>query len=167
MNRTNLETPPIGSHGDDAGADWARLSMALRSLGEPASELEIARLRRNVGRAVARIGRYQMITRLAATAAAVFVGVLGLYTALGRHEIRIDAGSAAVPVAAGAVEFARADDGSVVIDFTASNRSAHRIVKTDDPRPTGKGEVKLAAGRRFVDRDEQVKPGEVVFYRID
>ncbi len=143
---------------DDAGADWAGVSQLIERAGvrddvRSIGEIDVARLRRSV--------RQQLGTatpawrRYAAAVAAFAVGGTSLFAVL----------SLTPQVSALAeVDVDRAADGSVLLKF--NDGGTHRIVKTDDPAAR-EGQVKVAKGRTFVDKAEEVRPGAVVFYRID
>lgn len=127
---------------------------------QPVSDVDVARLRRAVRRQVAtemrgRRGGGLLRKAMLAAAAASFAGATMLAWVGERP--------AAAP--APPVSVARAADGSVVIQFADRSR-VHRVTKTAEPQPGAEGEVRVAR-QRFVDRNDAIRPGEVVFYRID
>ncbi len=156
--------PHVQIH-EDAGPDWDRLSAALKRWNdEPVTEFDVARLRRRVREGLGSTRPRSIAFRLAASAAAFVVGAVTLVAVL-RHGEPAGTQQIAGTNAAAPIALARAKDGSVLFKFQ-DGRSTHRIAKSDDPQSAG-DEVRIAKGRKFVDRSEHPRPGEVVFYRID
>ena len=171
-------------HFDDAGPDWDRLAGSLEGLAaDRVTEFDVVRLRRSVGRALPSVARTHRWARLAASAAAIVVGAVSLYSAIDRHDpltvaalpaqdrlavlgTTTGAVGAVGAAAAVSVKMAAEADGSVIFQFSDPTKS-HRIIKSTDPVTSNDDTVKIAKGRQFVDRNEQPRPGQVVFYRID
>ena len=144
----------------DDDAAWSAVAEALGPAGPlPADDVQLARLRRRVAESLP-AGPSRPWWRAAAAAAAVVFG-LGALAAL-----RFGAGAPPTPAAPDAPPVVeRAADGGVLIEFKDAGR-AHRVAVSTSPAPSADAVVRVAKGKRLVDRSEP-KPGEVVFYRID
>jgi hypothetical protein len=156
---------------DESDAGWASLSSHIDAFVQEdsntsVSDVEVRRLVARVRSATAEPQRRWgwRLTELATLAASGIAAVVVLVTADGTREPRVRAGldPAAGPVS----QVERADDGAVVIKF-ADSQKTHRIRQSERPAPGGAAEIHVAKGGRFVDRNQELRPGTVTFYRID
>lgn len=148
---------------DDVGADWNAVAGLVRSAAsDPVTDFDVRRLQRSV-RAQLRAAhpfRTHLAARAAAVLAVVVIGGASLHALLEPPRYAPQA-SVSAPVSVSV-----AQDGAVVFSFEDASRT-YRIVKDDAPVPTPDAQVGIARGGRFVDRESNPRPGEVVFYRID
>ncbi len=166
-----FQRPGVSQNAIDDDAEWTSLASHITTAvqNDPqasVSEVEVRRLVARVRSETAEPRRRWAwrLTELATLAASGVAAVVVLVTADGSREPRVRA--AAEPQAGPVTEVVRADDGAVVIRF-ADSQKVHRVRQSDRPVPGGVAEVHLAQGGRFVDRDQELRPGTVTFYRID
>lgn len=149
-------------HEDDAG--WEALSGSIRGTAPEVTEIEVARLRRRVRDAAPvaagwRAHAFALATGLAATillAVTTIGGLVGLRPAM----------TVRGPEGGDRLQVARAEDGSVIIRY-ADGTPVRRVVQSTKPKPNGEAEVRLAQNGQVVDSGDALRPGTVVFYRVD
>lgn len=149
-------------HQDDAG--WEALSGHVRGAAPGVTEFEVARLRHRVREAAPAAAGWRshavaLATGLAATvllAVTTIGGLVGLRPVL----------SVGGPEGREQLQVARAEDGSVIIRFS-DGTPVRRVVQSTKPKPNGESQVRLAQNGQVVDSGDALRPGTVVFYRVD
>ena len=64
------------------------------------------------------------------------------------------------------LQVARSADGAVIIRYQ-NGTPIQKVVASTSPTNGRDAQVHSAAGRQFVDRQDDIRPGTVVFYRVD
>ena len=64
------------------------------------------------------------------------------------------------------LQVARSADGAVIIRYQ-NGTPIQKVVASTSPTNGHDAQVHSAAGRQFVDRQDDIRPGTVVFYRVD
>jgi hypothetical protein len=141
---------------------WQALAGKVRATAPAVSEFEVARLRSRVRAACApTIGwRGHAMSLAAGLAATVLLAVSSVAGLVG---LRVPA----VTEQDGTpLQVARSADGAVIIKYQ-DGTPIQKVVSSTSPTNGHDAQVHAAAGRQFVDRQDDIRPGTVVFYRVD
>lgn len=141
---------------------WQALAGKVRATAPAVSDFEVARLRHRVRAASAPAGgwRAHAMSLAAGLAATVLLAVSSVAGLVGLR-VPIVAGQDGTPL-----EVARSADGSVVIRYQ-DGTPIQKVVSSTSPTNGHDAQIHAAAGRQFVDRQDDIRPGTVVFYRVD
>ncbi|MDQ7008626.1 MAG: hypothetical protein Q9Q40_15500 [Acidobacteriota bacterium] len=121
---------------------------------EPASEMEVVRLRRRVRDAVGGTHPHRVGGRYAMAAAAAVFAFLTL------------TGLKWQPLTPASLALSLTEDGAVRIAY-ADGRPIGRVIKTQAPMALPVDVERVAGAREYLDKNGQPRPGTVVFYRVD
>jgi hypothetical protein len=141
---------------------WHPLASKVRATAPVVSEFEVARLRNRVrvASAPATGWRAHAMSLAAGLAATVLLAVSSVAGLVGLR----------VPVAAEQdgtpLQVARSVDGDVIIRYQ-DGTPIQKVVSSTSPTNGHDAQVHAAAGRQFVDRQDDIRPRTVVFYRVD
>jgi hypothetical protein len=141
---------------------WEALAGKIRATAPTVSEFEVARLRSRVRTASAPAGgwRTHAMSLAAGLAATVLLAVSSVAGLVGLR-VPVVAEQDGTPI-----QVARSADGTVVIRYQ-DGTPIQKVVASTSPTNGHDAQVHSAAGRQFVDRQDDIRPGTVVFYRVD
>jgi hypothetical protein len=141
---------------------WEALAGRIRATAPAVSEFEVARLRSRVRTASAPAGgwRAHAMSLAAGLAATVLLAVSSVAGLVGLR-VPVVAEQDGTPL-----QVARSADGTVVIRYQ-DGTPIQKVVASTSPTNGHDAQVHSAAGRQFVDRQDDIRPGTVVFYRVD
>ncbi len=148
-----------GSLSSEEAQDWAHLEeLFSQAVATEVTEIDLQRLRRRVRHEIEAGEHRSWSRRLAVVAAAAAMVAFGLFAAL-------DARRAMTPSEEPNFSVLRAANGGVLIRFH-DGAGTHRINRSLEASSNAEAHLQTA-GRSFVDDAGEIKPGQVVFYRID
>ncbi|MCU0224032.1 MAG: hypothetical protein MUF27_08160 [Acidobacteria bacterium] len=141
---------------------WEALAGRVRGTAPAVSEFEVARLRSRVRAesAPASGWRNHGMSLAAGLAATVLLAVSSVAGLVGLR-IPMMAERDGTPL-----QVARSSDGSVVIRYQ-DGTPIQKVVSSTSPANGHDARIHSGAGQQFVDRQDDIRPGTVVFYRVD
>ena len=141
---------------------WQALAGKVRATAPAVSEFEVARLRSRVRAASApAIGWRGHAMSLAAGLAATILLAVSSVAGLVGLRVPVVAEQDGTPL-----QVARSADGAVIIRYQ-NGTPIQKVVASTSPTNGYDAQVYSAAGREFVVRQDEIRPGTVVFYRVD
>lgn len=146
----------------DTEPGWQALAGKVRATAPAVSDFEVARLRSRVRAAFApAVGWRGHAMSLAAGLAATILLAVSSVAGLVGMRVPAVAERDGTPL-----QVARSADGAVIIRYQ-DGTPIQRVVASTSPTNGHDAQVHAAAGRQFVDRHDEIRPGTVTFYRVD
>ncbi len=141
---------------------WQAMAGKVRATAPAVTEFEVARLRSRVRAASTPAAgwRGHAMSLAAGLAATVLLAVTSMAGLVGLR-VPVIAEQDGTPL-----QVARSADGTVVIRYQ-DGTPIQKVVSSSSPTNGHDAQVHAAAGRQFVDRQDDIRPGTVIFYRVD
>jgi hypothetical protein len=146
----------------ETDSGWEAMAGKVRASAPAVSDFEVARLRSRVRAASAPVSGWRAhAMSLAAGLAATLLLAVSSVAGLVGLRVPMMAERDGTPL-----QVARTSDGRVVISYE-DGTPIQKVVSSTSPANGHDARVHSGAGQQFVDRQDDIRPGTVVFYRVD